>query len=924
MRRLFCFCFVQILHKFYTVSVILKDTGDKRKGLELLQKERKQSAVLLAPLAVFALLCVCFAVAGLFPFGSQTVSWCDMNHQTVPLLMDFKDILSGKTSMLLNLQNAGGMSFWGVFFFFLSSPFTFLVIFVPKAEMYLFMNVLVLLKIPLCSVTAAILFRRVFPKLNVPQISCFSAMYSCSGFALMYYQNIVWLDIACLFPLVVLGVWKLCREEKPAVYLFSLSAVIVVSYYLSAMILFWLVMIFSLFFSFLASRRRRSRLALKMALATLAALLLTAVVWLPSLLQCTVSGRSIDLVSSLSSGSILTGFSTTLPILFCTSAAVAAVPLFFLTHRKNSAKRTLLVSYLLLLLPLFVDPIDRMWHLGSYQAFPVRFGYIITMTGLLLAAGYLHEGQQMQLEYPPEKSRPLPTLALAVLTAALAVWAAYLLLNPSLHEKLSHYVNNLWGSDESLYWGLAFALPAAGIFVLLFLLFHRRQISVKPLCILLCALTAVEICFNINVYITPAANDGHTYSNALNLENRIEDHSLYRVKTDSLYFDTNLMGALGYPTLDHYTSLTDGTYMDTLQKMGYSSHWMESHSSGGTVLTDALLAQKYSIVRAGETNGRIAVYQNAQYSIVKQPYTLPFGFVTQKLGSTLQEGDRFGVQNTLYQTFFGRTDSILTRYEPKSMDFAQIQKSTDGSVRVSGSSYSSIVYHILVTKKTALYFDCYTKASRDLQNANDNAFSLTVNNQSIRQTYPTSDDNGLVSLGTFENQIVDIRVDVLHSVNCRSFGVAGIDIEKLQNALQSQPAVQLSAKGNCLSGTVSSGGGWLVLPMRGGSGFTATVNGKAAQVSQAAGMFLAVKLQKGENQIAVRYRPPGLVAGAVCSLLGILAVFFLLYQKKWQKHLGVLETPVYILFEIFAAALGILLYLYPVAVYVMWNLEKLM
>ena len=76
------------------------------------------------------LLLILYAMKGLFPFGEFTVSWCDMNQQVVPLLCEFKDILEGKESLFLNLQNAGGMNFWGVFLFFLSSPFTFLFAFV--------------------------------------------------------------------------------------------------------------------------------------------------------------------------------------------------------------------------------------------------------------------------------------------------------------------------------------------------------------------------------------------------------------------------------------------------------------------------------------------------------------------------------------------------------------------------------------------------------------------------------------------------------------------------------------------------------------------------------------------------------------------------------------------------------------------------
>ena len=123
-----------------------------------------------------------------------------MNQQTLPLLMDFKDILSGSASLFLNQQNAGGMNFWGVFLYYLSSPFSFLVLIVEKADFFRLANVLVALKMAACSVTAFAFFRRRFSRLSAVQAVVLSVLYACSGYVLMYYQNIAWLDTVYLFP----------------------------------------------------------------------------------------------------------------------------------------------------------------------------------------------------------------------------------------------------------------------------------------------------------------------------------------------------------------------------------------------------------------------------------------------------------------------------------------------------------------------------------------------------------------------------------------------------------------------------------------------------------------------------------------------------------------------------------------------------
>ena len=72
-------------------------------------------------------------------------------------------------------------------------------------------------------------------------------------------------------------------------------------------------------------------------------------------------------------------------------------------------------------------------------------------------------------------------------------------------------------------------------------------------------------------------------------------YSLYRVKQDSKFCHVNLLGGMGYPTLNHYTSLTDARYLAVMKKLGYSSYWMETSGCCGTLVSDILMSNKYVI-----------------------------------------------------------------------------------------------------------------------------------------------------------------------------------------------------------------------------------------------------------------------------------------------------------------------------------------
>ena len=123
-----------------------------------------------SPALTMVLLGLIYAGWGLFPFGQLTVSWCDMTQQVAPLLAQLQDVLLGKANLLFSMQNAGGMNFWGVFLFFLSSPFSFSVAFVDKADLLQWMNVLVAVKLTLSAFTAVLLFRKWLPRLDCPAV----------------------------------------------------------------------------------------------------------------------------------------------------------------------------------------------------------------------------------------------------------------------------------------------------------------------------------------------------------------------------------------------------------------------------------------------------------------------------------------------------------------------------------------------------------------------------------------------------------------------------------------------------------------------------------------------------------------------------------------------------------------------------------
>lgn len=885
------------------------------------------SPCFLAPICTAGILAAIFAAFGLFPFGEKTLSWCDMNQQVIPLMLDFKDILAGKGSLFLNLQNAGGMNFWGVFLFFLSSPFTFLVVFVEKSQIFLFVNLLVWAKMMVCAFTAGVFFQKRFPLLSLPEATGLSTLYAFCGYSLFYYQNIVWLDMMYLFPLLLLSLLSLAEKGRILPYILVFSAMMAVHFYLSYMIVLFLLLGCVLYIYFMLRPSERGRASLLLGIGTAISALLTAPIWLPSLLEYAASARTGDLFTNLTTGNFLTRLDTTLPVLFCTAGILAALPAAF-SHIsfKSPARNLLCLLFILLLLPVIIDPINKMWHTGSYQAFPVRYGYITIFIGLILMAYLLSRSESNGLGKRVELSRT--AVALSILSVGIVLFLAEYLLRTSF-SSITSYTRTLWGSPEALEKLSVFAFIAACSYFLLFLFRSYRQIQKPLFSALFSLLILMECLFNGCIYIGSAARDADSYAPVLDLADRI-DCAPYRVKMQSKYFDVNLIGSLGYPSLSHYTSLTSKDYMYTMKRLGYSSYWMEVNSNGGTQLTDYLLGNRYIIKSISSCSPEDdVVYQNESYAIVKNPEVSSFGAVFQTNSieelAQIQTNSRVDIQTSLFHTFFPTERSPIYEYAP--IDCSDVRRGTSldgkGGWYLEDEAYVGgkggiLYYEITVEDAQTLYFDCFDEPHNYLREHINDSFDITVNGETIETGYPSQSNNGILCLGTFANTNVSIRIRVNKDVEANSFSVFGINQERLTHILQESTPVSCSSANNSLTFSAESRGeeSYLFIPISNDGGFTATVNGKTAEIYQVFDTFMAVKLEKGSNTIQLSYVVPGMKI----SLLLFAAGIFLLIGSLWllrrqPKWLARLEKPAQILCTTLGALVILCIYIAPVALY---------
>lgn len=900
-------------------------TTTKQTGLKAKSSRIDAALVLIFPPVIVAvLLLVVFACNGLYPFGEKTLAWCDMRQQVVPLILDFKDILAGKGDFFLNMQNASGMNFYGVFLFFISSPFTFLACLVDKADMMVFMNLLTVLKAAVAALTAALYFRVCHKRLSGFFTVLLSVMYATGGYLMLFYQNTIWLDVMYFFPLLMISFRSLTKNKNNIGLILCLVGMLALNYYLSYMVVLFTVLYFGVYL-FLKRKKPASKgIASRFAIGCVIAALISAVVWLPSFTQYLSSARGADILNGLATCSVFTEIYTSLPLIFCTTFGIAAVVIFF-ARRVTFESKFYTALFILMLIPVVFEPINKMWHTGDYMSFPVRYGYITTLMMLAVCAAKL---KWVKAEDFALKSSVLHLALCFGMCAAAGIGSV--IYYYAVQESIDAYSTTLHGDMDSFL--LIFA--ATGVFLAIFgyIIFAglTGRLSYKPFCAALMIMAIVTGVFNTNVYISAASYKPTTYDQAIVLEDKIPDDGFYRVKNKQAmrkYFDANLLGGLGYNTIAHYTSLTSEDYMFAMKKLGYSSYWMEVSGSGGTLLSDALMSVKYTIEKY--YGGDDYVYHDNVYTIRQNDYMLPSGIITDSDLSQCEElpdMTRVGIQEYLAETLLAADKPLFTEYKYTRANDAQVLNSRGkySILKTKGSDDSYLYYDIDVKGKQTLYFDCFDLVSRRLTEHINQSFSLYINGQYADAYYPSQDSNGMLLLGTFENERVSIAVKVERTVSCKSFGVFGLSHEALADVIDGAKGADMNVNGRELTWQITDAkdGQWLFIPVPYDEGFDASINGEKTDIYRVMTGFTAVKLKDGENNVRLYFTPRGFNIGLIITFAGTaLFVLWLIFRNRLKKITdrldGICRIGVYAL----CCAVLLVVYIAPLVINVLGMLK---
>ena len=187
---------------------------------------------------------IVYIALGIHPFGERSVLVLDLNGQYVYFFEALRNFVRGDASLLYSFSRALGGEFLGIYAYYLASPLSYLVALFPTAKMLEALLVIILLKTGLCGVTFGFYLHKNSHNRNKFIIVAFSVMYALCAYAVVYQNNIMWLDALICLPLITYGIEQLIKFGKYKLFVVSLATAIMSNFYMGCYI-FLLLYVFS-------------------------------------------------------------------------------------------------------------------------------------------------------------------------------------------------------------------------------------------------------------------------------------------------------------------------------------------------------------------------------------------------------------------------------------------------------------------------------------------------------------------------------------------------------------------------------------------------------------------------------------------------------------------------------------------------------
>ncbi len=857
-------------------------------------------------LIVAVILLIVFLGKGMYPFGKNYIMWGDMYEQIVPLYYNFYDVIRNGKSILIDYTGGIASSFIPNFFYYISSPFTFLVLLFQRNDIPNAVNIIVLLKIVLSAITCNCFLDKKFKDLGDFYKYFFSIIYALSTYNLSLYIITGWIDIVYLFPLLMLGLDELLNLRKPKLFITILSMSLIFNFYISLMCIVFIFFISIIYLKIYKNQNTRKAIA-SLGLSVLLSLLISSIALIPVFLQILSSARMGVNFSQL-------GMSKFGPIIdklmFLTSsmAPMACMLLFLRKYKQNKTNITFIIMSLLLLgIPIIIEPINKMLHFGSYVCYPYRYGFILMFMLSIFSCMYVNSKDEGDHD---NKLLIIISTIISVLLIGIVSYKYYPILQQGVN-KLSFSFNH-----KAFFIAAILAFLNLISYFVIFRFGNKKSAFSKTFLMINLLVFCLSQSF-IYIGIDSTSKEFYSNYNNMNYINTFETEAGYHYKQDNSGMISNFGAITNKQTQDYFTSLTNNDVFIEYQKLGYNSYY--TSSTGGNYFTDFILSNKYYITKNKVDEEYYKLYKtNGNLNIYEATLPISKGYILEENKSLKNVKNSFDATNIIYKTVSNSQNEIINIYNDFELENVKYEEEKLEIIDKSKEAYISKTFDISDAK--TIYLEAFTSYVNIEKNKLYNCFDIYVNDELLFKDFYNRDNNSVLKLGTFNNEKVEVKVlikkNISRNVNI-SFGL--LDRKLLRQYFEDNKyEIGINYENNNLNISYNSDNeDILFIPVPYLKGMSATQNGHSTEIIKVFDNFIGIRLKNGENNIKISYTTPGLKISILLSILGIIGT--LLFIKFYEKITSceIFNRLTYITYLVLYIVLLLIFYIVPLFIFIL-------
>ena len=798
----------------------------------------------------------------IYPFGNNCYLRSDMYHQYAPFFSELWNKLRHGESLTYSWDIGMGTNFTALYAYYLASPSNWFIVLFPQKYMIEIMNVIIILKLCLSSLTFTYYISKHFNTRKCT-IALFGMFYALSGFVAAYSWNIMWLDCLVLLPLIILGLERLVNENRCFLYCITLGLCIYTNYYIAIMVCISVVLYFIVLMAAYKGTRRPViyvKKFLNFAIYSLLAGGLAACLLLPEFYAFTLSAsNNIEFPKKLSLYfsilNIVTRHLINVPVhlgldhypnIYCSVAVLLLFPLYVMDKKVDLREKIGKSALVLIFLTAFNLNIPNfIWHGFHFpNSLPCRQSFIYVF--FLLAMCY-------------EALSHLKSMTTKQLGGALWIAIGILL-----------FIEQIFAVDETYDFTIVYISGAFILVYALIMLIHlKHEFKVPVIIFIAFSLCIIECTINMDstgIGTTSRSSYLLDYDAVKTVTQTVadDDSSFYRMDKKFGSRSNNDGAWHNYHSISTFSSTSNGAMEEFFGELGFEHSFNAYKYNGATLVTESLFSVKYAISNRILTESLLRSYYTGSDGefIYKNNYTLPIGFMTYNdpYGWEADSANDAGIenQNSLIKNLTGISNVFTLTYE----------NATDAS------------FEVKPVKAGHLYMI--------VRNTSCDTVTATIN--SSEYTYKDLKKGGtIIDLGyATPDDIIVISGDT--SMNASVYTLESSRFIEAFNILNNNSLNVSEFTNNKITSTVNaSKDATLICSIPYDKGWSVYIDGKKAETNDIYGALISVNVPAGEHTVTLKYMPVNFILGCIITSLCII-ILIGIYTFKKMCRMNVIKT----------------------------------